>query len=154
MVIFHQIIEHFSGRPQIFHVFFFPPPKDNLTKKAYKGEIFKRIGKVASDGFEWHNVTDVAYSEHRKAGSPPMLRVRYLDHKGLEIGHGEYIQFERTGYPRTLAEGWWKARNREVECPKTVAEALMLVPSFPKPKKITLTSGNFQNPAMFKWDDE
>jgi DNA repair protein RadD len=70
-------------------------------------------------------VVDVYYCIHRKKGmegiAPPTMRVDY----SLEDGttQSEWVCFEHTGYARTRAESWWRARSND-PVPDLVAEAV------------------------------
>ncbi len=81
------------------------------------------------------DVAAVRYAAHRKPDNPTSLRVTYQT--GL-VAHSEWISIERTGYPRSIAEKWWRQRGAE-PVPETVEEALARVNELKKPKQIVLT---------------
>lgn len=56
----------------------------------------------------WHNVTDVEYKVHRKAGSPKMVRVIYQC--GLRA-FNEYVCVEHKGYAGHRAKHWLTFRG-------------------------------------------
>jgi len=81
---------------------------------------------VASGG-EWHEVTGVRYSVHRKRDAaddhPRSLRVEYRGRGGLAIA--EFVCVEHEGFSRFRAESWW-AERATLACPKDADEALSI----------------------------
>lgn len=77
-----------------------------------------------------YDVKSVSYYQHFKRGAaegaPTTMRVDY------EIGFyrykSEWVCFEHTGYARTKAESWWRARS-ELPVPENVEEAVELARS-------------------------
>lgn len=71
---------------------------------------------------EWHEVTDVEFSQHNKFGMPPSLRVNYIVAGGQT--YSKWVFFEGRGRARAEAETWWKRYGANHPVPNTVAEAL------------------------------
>jgi DNA repair protein RadD len=86
-------------------------------------------------------VIRVDYSRHEKRepkeGDHPSLRVSY--DCGLLQTPSEWICIEHTGFARSKAEAWWRARSDQ-PVPKTVAEALEVIArhGIKEPKRIAL----------------
>jgi DNA repair protein RadD len=73
---------------------------------------------------DWMAVDEVSCTLHQKysdPSAPPSMRVDYL--AGLS-SYSEYISFQRTGYPREIAERWWFAMGGAMPAPRLVEEAL------------------------------
>lgn len=109
----------------------FPPPDPdkNLTEKPADGALLSTQMTP-----EWVPVLDVSYSGHAPAGRPTSLRVTYRC--GL-TSHSEWVSLEHTGYPRQLAEAWWRRRTT-LPPPQTVADALESVHELRKPLAIQI----------------
>jgi DNA repair protein RadD len=86
-------------------------------------------------------VQSIYYSYHVKKdapeGHPPTLRVTY--DCGLLQQPSEWVCIEHTGFARSKAEAWWRARSDQ-PVPKTVAEALEVIArhGIKEPKRIAL----------------
>jgi DNA repair protein RadD len=109
----------------------FPPPDPdkNLTDKPADGALLSTQMVP-----EWVNVRDVTYSGHARIGKPTSLCVTY--HCGLS-SHREWVSLEHEGYPRRLAESWWRRRTT-LAVPHTVADALASVHELRKPIAIQI----------------
>jgi DNA repair protein RadD len=101
----------------------FPPlEREKHDSKAATASILS--GQAEDMEYE---VLSTQYFSHTKRNggpeAPPTLRVEYK----LGLGHwqSEWICFEHTGYARTKAETWWRARSDE-PVPATVQEAVDL----------------------------
>ncbi|MBI9017347.1 MAG: DEAD/DEAH box helicase [Phycisphaerae bacterium] len=74
-----------------------------------------------------YDVKDIAYHFHMKrnatADTKPTMRVQYQI--GWKHWQSEWICFEHSGYARTKAENWWKARS-DMPVPDTINEAIDL----------------------------
>jgi DNA repair protein RadD len=84
---------------------------------------------------QWVDVTEVRYSRHNKAGSPPSLRVDYF--AGL-VHHSEWICIEHGGYARTKAEKWWRKRGWGLPLPAKVDDALRFAKQLRQPHQIAV----------------
>lgn len=70
------------------------------------------------------DVVAVKYFRFKKDTKPlPSLRVMYYL-QGLGKPVNEFVNLEHTGYPRRMAEDWWKERTA-TEPPATIDEALL-----------------------------
>jgi len=104
--------------------FEFPKPErqKHQDKAATAGILSGQVEDVD------YKVYDTRYSLHTKRnaepGTPPTLRVEY--ELGFRQWQSEWICFEHTGFARTKAEAWWKARSNE-PVPDTVEQALALI---------------------------
>ncbi|MEO1615568.1 MAG: DEAD/DEAH box helicase family protein [Planctomycetota bacterium] len=90
-----------------------------------------------------HEVQDVMYAVHTKRdaeeGDPQTMCVEYI--LGINFKHREYVCFEHTGFARTKAVWWWRARSNE-PVPDTAAEAVSLATrgALAFPEEITIRS--------------
>ena len=82
----------------------------------------------------WHDVDRVAYFRHDKPGGASSMRVEY--HCGWTV-HREWICFEHTGFARSKAERWWRARSSN-PIPSTIDDALKSANSLPAPAQIQI----------------
>jgi len=101
----------------------FPPP-ERETHDGRASEAGILSGDVTTEEYE---VQEVRYAVHVKRGTeddhtiPRTLRVDYI--VGLNERYSEWVCFEHTGYARTKAEAWWRARSRE-PMPETAEQAM------------------------------
>lgn len=102
---------------------------DKFTGSASSIELIADSLPIVEDFF----VTKVEYSEHRKEGKPPSMKVTY--HCGKLQSFHEYVLFEYDGYPRKRACDWWRLRSN-TEPPPTTELALMVCQMLPIPKTI------------------
>ncbi len=92
---------------------------------------------------EPETLQSVCYSRHEKKnnteGKPPTLRVDY--DCGLMQTPSDYVCLEHTGFARSKAAQWWRARSSE-PVPATVDEALHVIKAkgLKEPKRVTLKS--------------
>jgi DNA repair protein RadD len=105
--------------PQCGHSF---PPPQRQQHEAQASSAGVLTGQFTDAE---HAVRSVYYAVHQKRGADPAttpktLRVEY------EVGWNEWIKewvcIEHSGYARTKAEAWWRARTN-LPCPATAAEA-------------------------------
>ena len=71
-------------------------------------------------------VSETSYHVHRKRddpSAPPTMRVEYR--LGFNRWQREWVCFDHTGYARTKAEAWWRARSVE-PVPSSTEEAVEL----------------------------
>lgn len=119
----HAVIHAaYSVCPECGHAF--PPPeREKHEDKASTAGIL--TGQVQDTEYK---VYDTRYSMHVKRnaepGTPPTLRVEY--ELGFRYWQSEWVCFEHTGFARTKAETWWKARSHE-PVPDTVEAALAMI---------------------------
>ncbi len=119
----HAVIHAaYSVCPDCGHAF--PPPeREKHEDKASTAGIL--TGQVQDTEYK---VYDTRYSMHIKRnaepGTPPTLRVEY--ELGFRYWQSEWVCFEHTGFARTKAETWWKARSHE-PVPDTVEAALVMI---------------------------
>jgi DNA repair protein RadD len=112
----------YSVCPECGHVF--PPPEreKHEDKASTAGVLSGQVEDIE------YKVYDTRYSMHVKRnaepGTPPTLRVEY--ELGFRYWQSEWICFEHTGFARSKAEAWWKARSHE-PVPDTVEAALSLI---------------------------
>lgn len=105
-------------------VYEFPKPEHqkHQDKAATAGILTGQVEDVE------YKVHDTRYSMHTKRnaepGTPPTLRVEY--ELGFRYWQSEWICFEHTGFARSKAETWWRARSNE-SVPDTVEQALVLI---------------------------
>ena len=119
----HAVIHAaYSVCPECGHAFQ-PPEREKHEDKASTAGIL--TGQVQDTEYK---VYDTRYSVHFKRnadpGTPPTLRAEY--ELGFRYWQSEWICFEHTGFARTKAEAWWKARSHE-PVPDTVEAALALI---------------------------
>jgi DNA repair protein RadD len=103
--------------------FQFPPPeREKHEREASSAGVLS--GQVTTTEYP---VREVYYAVHQKRGAPPdapkTLRVEY--EVGLNRYHKEWVCFEHTGFARSKAEAWWRARSH-LPVPSTAAEACRL----------------------------
>jgi len=100
--------------------FEFPPPqRDKHDGRASNAAVLS--GEVTEEEYD---VDGITYSEHVKRDNPDgprSMRVEYELNMNRWIS--EWICFEHTGYARTKAEAWWRARSFE-PIPDTAEEAV------------------------------
>ena len=112
--------------------FEFPPNLANWRATASTSTLIAGIDADAPIIIE-HKVDLVTYSEHRKEGKPPSLRVTYT------CGYRrftEYLCFEHGGWPTKMAREWWKARIPTGMVPTSTEIALLASKYLPTPKMI------------------
>lgn len=109
--------------------FEFPPPELKIEATASTDAVLS--SQVKS---EWLTVDDVSYDRHTKPGKPPSLKVEY---RCGYVGHCEWICFEHSGYARQKAVLWWQRRSK-APVPDTVAQALALAGTLPRPTQIAV----------------
>lgn len=100
--------------------FIFPKPELKHEPSASEAGILAGQIRTAE-----HEVVEVRYSVHQKYGdpdAPTTMRVRYYL-KGLLQQQSEWICFNHTGWARSKAESWWRARSN-APIPKTVEDAV------------------------------
>jgi DNA repair protein RadD len=101
---------------------FTPPTKEVHEREASSAGVLS--GQVTTTEYA---VRDVFYAVHTKHGAPPdaprTLRVEY--EIGLNRYRKEWVCLEHSGYARSKAEIWWRARCHE-PMPSTAAEACRL----------------------------
>lgn len=119
----HTVIHAaYSVCPECGHAF--PPPeREKHEDKASTAGIL--TGQVQDTEYK---VYDARFSMHVKRnaepGTPPTLRVEY--ELGFRYWQSEWVCFEHTGFARSKAEAWWKARSNE-SVPDTVEAALAMI---------------------------
>lgn len=99
--------------------FLFPPPKIKVEAKAKKAPLLTtQVEKYD----EWTAVQNVAYSIHKKFGSPDSLKVTYnCDRHFIN----EWVGFEHPhDFVRKKASSWWLSRHGKHPIPGTAQEAL------------------------------
>jgi len=110
----------------------------SLEAKASTAAILSRDAPT----MKWKKVRDVAYSRHKKTGSPDSMKVEYL--VGSKVIR-EWVCFEHSGYARQKAVAWWVRRFGPKQPPETVADALEMKADIPRPSAVTLKkSGDYQ----------
>ncbi len=98
---------------------------------------------------EWHEVTDILYDRHKKAGSPDSLKVSYITGFGVKR---EWVSLEN---PRavTFARKWWKSRGIG-DMPLSVTEALQRTHDIKRPVRIaTKPDGKYERICDYEDDD-
>lgn len=101
--------------PYCGHEFVF---KSKLQLSASNEELIR----TESPQYEYHNVTNVTYMAHLKAGKKPSLRVTYFS--GFRK-FTEYIFVEHGGFLTIKARKWFRLRTK-LQLPSTVSETLSL----------------------------
>jgi len=101
----------------------FPPPeRDKHEREASSAGVLS--GQVTTTEYA---IRDIFYAVHQKRGAPPeapkTLRVEY--EVSLNQFHNEWVCFEHSGFARSKAEAWWRARS-PLPVPATSAEACRL----------------------------
>lgn len=100
----------------------FPPPKSKLTTIASTEEVIKGELPVT----EVMKVDHITYSEHRKQGKAPAMKVSY--YCGATV-FNEFVCPEHEGYAARKARMWWKERSGDpvpVDAEGKPSTALML----------------------------
>jgi len=104
----------------------FPPPeKDPHSTTASDQSILSKDEPQFTD--ETFEVTDIAYSVHKKRGAaddaPRTMRVTYSIYLGGNVS--EWVCIEHTGWARSKAKAWWEKRT-DLDCPEDTDEAVEL----------------------------
>lgn len=87
------------------------------------------------------SIDGVSVSRHTKRGKPDSMRVTYAS--GMKTV-SEWVCFEHDGFPRKLAEEWWKRFMPAYEVPSTVSEAMQLVHAMRRPTSMSINdSGKY-----------
>lgn len=102
--------------------------KQKLKATAYTDEVMKTDDVVV----KWLDVRKVIYSEHKKDGSPPILKASY--YCGLQVFH-EFVCLEHNGFAAKKARDWWRQRS-EFEPPVMVWQALHTTSDLRTPSRI------------------
>lgn len=129
----------------------YPPRDPDIEHRAFEGAVLKSQIKP-----EWRDVDEVSYSEHRKTGAAPSVRVNYYCSDGSELS--EWWLPEHGGYAaRRTAE--LLAHRYSAPMPSTTAELLDDAYSYPIPNRILVerdgkywrikkTCGTYRNPEQ------
>jgi len=81
-----------------------------------------------------YEVASVKYERHEKPDKPVSMKVTYQ--VGMRRFH-EWVCLEHSGYARTKAVNWWRARaGMETDVPRSVNDALELAYALPRPSHI------------------
>lgn len=129
--------------------FEWPRRRVEHEREAARLELIRRDSKPEVKAVE---VENVSYHIHNKKDKPPSLRVTYSrGFMGIE-SYDEWVCFEHGGYPRVVAERWWRERSSS-PVPDTVEEALMKTGDFPKPVKIQVRrDGKYWRVIGYEWN--
>ncbi|MCW5775340.1 MAG: DEAD/DEAH box helicase family protein [Phycisphaeraceae bacterium] len=106
--------------PECGHVF----PEPNKQKHEAQASTVGILSGQATR--EEHRVSETTYHVHFKRhdpAAPLTMRVEYRI--GFNRYFREWVCFDHTGYARTKAEAWWRARSRE-PAPASTEEAVEL----------------------------
>lgn len=109
------------------------PVISNLAAQAGTEELIKKKRKE-DPVVEEFKVDRVVYTEHRREGRPPTLKVSY--YCGLRK-FDEYVCLEHTGYAHKKARTWWSERT-DAPLPTTVQEAFQRMDEIPRPAVIVV----------------
>jgi DNA repair protein RadD len=107
----------------------FKPPEPKLTPKPAVEALLSSDARGA-----WYPVRHVSYGPHFKPGRPVSLRVKYDCVGGPSVS--EWICLQHGGYPRQVAERWWRRHRALLPVPATVDAALRRVAELPAPREI------------------
>lgn len=83
---------------------------------------------------EWHDIEDVMYSVHKKAGKPDSLKVTYVCGIGVK---SEWVCLAHEGYARKKAVKWWNDRASG-DAPLTAQEAIARKEDIKRPIRISV----------------
>lgn len=120
----------------------FPEPRPKLQQTA------STLPVMTNGEPEWLNVSSVSYALHMKPRMPPSMRVDYWC--GF-VRHREWKCFEHAGQARVAAAVWWYQRTG-TGAPRTVAEALRLAGTLPKPTRIAVRQvGKYSEIVDYAW---
>lgn len=113
------------------------PIRTNLSLEASKEAVLK-------DQIKFHTVDikKIRYSLHKKAGKKPSFKVTYVC--GAISFYHKWIALEHLGFPRKMAEQWWK-KHGMLPVPRTVEEALSRQDELAVPRQLVIRTA--------KWPD-
>jgi DNA repair protein RadD len=100
--------------------FKFPEPE--RIKHGNKASAAAVLSSQQEALFEEVPVDEVRYRLHQKEGSPPSLRVEYLN--GIMVAAREWVCVSHQGYARKKAEAWWATRSKIDAIPGSAEEAI------------------------------
>lgn len=108
-------------------------PKNMMTNVSKSSSTFAPMRLSEEEKvIETFEVSQVFNTVHRKANTPPSIRVTYAC--GLQ-SFSEFVTLEHQGYAKQRAREWWKMRHGE-EPPKTTEEAMQKFSELRVPKRI------------------
>jgi DNA repair protein RadD len=119
-------------------------PRDiAIEAKAGDDAILK--SQISEKAF---TVLDVMYDHHIGSSGKPSLKVTYV----TDVGYAsEWICFEHAGYPRRLAEAWWRRRSGAA-IPSTIDEAWRASGGLLKPLAIMAKrNGKYWQPTAYQF---
>ena len=142
----HSIV-HAAARncPDCGYEFAAPAPK-LAPKPAADALLSSEVGG------RWYPVHAVDYWRHHKPDKPVSLRVEYCCENGPPIK--EWVCFQHGGFPRLMAERWWRQRRAPLPVPATVEDAMRRVAELQDPSEIhVIRQGHFHEVIGFKFDN-
>lgn len=100
--------------PQCGHVFPEPNKQQHEAKATTEGIL---SGQITRDE---HHVSETTYHVHSKRSDPSAALTMRVEYRvGFNRYFREWVCFDHTGYARTKAEAWWRARSVEPVPPST-----------------------------------
>ncbi len=124
--------------------FEFPEPKPDLARTASGAALWS--DEVKAPEPQWHCVSQVEYTRHKKQGGTNSMKVTY--HISPMFSVSEWVCFDHGGYARRQAEQW--SERRKIPAPGSVTEALLI--EWPGVCKIkSVQDGNFQKIVDYEW---
>lgn len=141
---------HSSAQSCIFCGYIFPAKKEEPMRVSHD-DVFvaPRKEDAPKSKIEYWNVSQVFYSPHNKAGSPPSIKVIYACSNGKQLN--DFVCLEHVGFPGRKAREWWRERYQG-DVPLTTREALAKVSELRKPASLRVeTAKKYPEILSVEW---
>lgn len=128
-----------------------PRPRDDDGRQKLVSDSSEK--NILKNEPRYMTVSQVAYSRHKKNGSPDSMRVTYVGNVFLDDPVSEWVCLEHSGYAGQKARSWMQQRLTDpMKCPDNVSEALDISSQLKVPGGILIKKeGRYDRIIRYIW---